>query len=84
MFYTVLYDKQGSQVDDMAFEIHESDNLDRKYEKYEIQYKENCTNTNNNDNNNYDMEHIEKYVIKNDQKYIEALFEKYIEKINQN
>ena len=88
MLYTVINkENYGDEfennkiVNDISYSSYSSSNLERIDEN---NYNNNNSNNNLNTNKyvmDNDVSHIDEYVIKNDKKYIEALFDKYIEQL---
>ena len=85
MLYTVI-NKEFSDneiVNDISYSSYSSNNLERIDEN---NYKNNYQLYENNHKYviNDDVSHIDEYIIKNDKKHIEALFDKYIENLESN
>lgn len=82
MLYDLIYNDDNEEVKCISYNSNDSDNLELidRY-SYSSNNKENINVDINNEIDN-DNKHIKEHVIKNDQKYMEALFEKYIDNLN--
>ena len=82
MLYDLIYNDNNEEIRCISYSSNDSDNLELidRY-NYSFNNKEytdiNIKNEIDSDNN-----HLKEHIIKNDQKYIEALFEKYIDNLN--
>lgn len=81
MLYDIIYNDNNEEVKCISYNSNNSDNLELIDNYCYSNNKNNISSDIKNEIENHNK-HIKEHIIKNDQKYIEALFDKYIDNLN--